>query len=219
MRPVVLLLVSVLLANGCDAPRDPRKTLERVRSSHTLRVGVSEEPPFILRKGEDAEGLEAALIHDFASRLGARVEWVWQPQETTYAALHAFELDLAAGGVIAKTPWKKRVAVTRPFAEISEVVASTGAPIPASFEGHEVTIELGDPVGEALEKKHATVKRVSRLERGQPLVAGSRAHLRELGYTTFSEPLQKQKLALAAPPGENAFLEQLERFLAERHEQ
>jgi polar amino acid transport system substrate-binding protein len=217
MRSAAVITALVLLtAARCDLPRDPRHTLEHVRDSKVLRVGVAEDRPFIVRNGEYATGIEASLITRFANEQGARVQWIWEPQEKEFQALAKFELDLMAGGIDAKTPWKKQAAITRPVAEIHEDLASVTGTVPADLEKHEVTIEEGDAIGERLEKQKATVKRVADLKPGETLVAGTRARLRELGYSG-GHPLETHKLVLAAPPGENAFLEQLEKYLAAHH--
>jgi polar amino acid transport system substrate-binding protein len=108
----------LLLMLAC-APRDPRETLAHVRG-HTLRAGVAENPPYLVRRGAEATGPEAELIRGFASTLGANVQWVWGSQEVHFRALHEFHLDLAGGGITDDTPWKKEVAVTRPFLEASK---------------------------------------------------------------------------------------------------
>ncbi|HEY4641132.1 MAG TPA: transporter substrate-binding domain-containing protein [Thermoanaerobaculia bacterium] len=216
LRAAALLAALFLTAARCDLPRDPRHTLDHVRAAKVLRVGVAEDRPFIVRNGEEATGIEAALITRFANEQGAHVEWIWEPQEKEFQALGKFELDLMAGGIDAKTPWKKQAAITRPVAEIHEDLASVTGTVPADLEKHEVTIEQGDAIGERLEKQKATVKRVAELKPGETLVAGTRARLRELGYSG-GHPLETHKLVLAAPPGENAFLEQLEKYLAAHH--
>jgi polar amino acid transport system substrate-binding protein len=114
-----------------------------------MTVGVAEDPPFVGRRGEEASGVEADMIRGFAKELGATVKWRWGAQEKHFHDLEQFQLDLVAGGVTAKSPWSKNVAITRPYAET----------------------------------------------------------------------LDKEKHALAAPPGENAFLLELEKFLAAHHKQ
>jgi polar amino acid transport system substrate-binding protein len=207
----------MLLLAGCDVPRDPRKTLERVRG-HVLNAGVSENPPFLVRRGEEAEGLEAEVIRGFARELGATVHWVWGSQEQQLLALHGVQLDLVAGGLTAKTPWKKSAAITRPFVEVYEVVgASRTATPPPELVGAEVAIENGDAAGEELEKLKANVKRVAHLDGGEQLAAGTRARILALGYTPIRD-LKSEKRVFAVPQGENAFLEALERYLAAHHD-
>jgi hypothetical protein len=108
-----LALSSTLLA-GCDLPRDPEGTLERVRGG-VLRAGVCESPPWVTRAGDQPSGVEPAVLQRFAAELGARIEWRWGSAEEHLAALERFELDLAACGLERTTPWKKRVALTVPY--------------------------------------------------------------------------------------------------------
>lgn len=206
-----------MLLAGCDAPRDPGRTLERVRG-HVLEAGVSEDPPFLVRRGDEAEGIEAEVIRGFARSLGAKVRWVWSAQEQQFRALHGLQLDLVAGGLTAKTPWKQSAAITRPFVEVYEVVgASRAAAPPGDLVGVEVAVENGDPAGEELEKLHANVKRVAHLDGREPLAAGTRARMISLGYAPIRE-LRSEQRVFAVPQGENAFLEALERYLAAHHE-
>lgn len=108
-----LAVVLIALA-ACDWPHDPHRTLQHVRG-HILTVGVAEDPPFIVRRGGEATGREADIIRAFAAGLGARVEWQWGSQERHFEALEHFHLDIVAGGISPKTPWKTKVGVTRPF--------------------------------------------------------------------------------------------------------
>ncbi|MBV8518677.1 MAG: transporter substrate-binding domain-containing protein [Acidobacteria bacterium] len=214
---IVLLVVS-LAALACDAPRDPEETLTRVRRGGVLNAGASEDPPFLVRRGDDAVGIEAALIKDFAARNGAHVHWVWGAQETQFRALEKYQLDLVAGAVSAKTLWKKRVAVTRPYLESTTILACRrGVVPPTDLRDVEVAIEDGDPIGAEIEKQHGNVKRMHPLDVNQNVVAGNRTRILGLGYV-FVETLQREKRSLATAPGENAFLQALEVFLAQRHD-
>src|SRR5437764_2517411 len=217
MQKAAAVVSVLLLAGACGLPRDPRHTLENVRAEHVLRVGVTDDPPFIVRTGDEANGLDAALIRGFAAQLGARVEWVWTAQEEQFQALHRCQLDLMAGGFDEKTPWKKQVALTRPFAEIREAIGAPPlATVPDDLLGHEVAVREGDPAGEMLEKQKATIKSMRELGRGQGLVAAPRAELLRLGYVP-QKTLMTRKLVFAVPQGENAFLRRLELYLAAHH--
>jgi polar amino acid transport system substrate-binding protein len=112
---VAAALWPLVLACACaDLPRDPEGTLDRVRGG-TLRVGGVDAPPWIVREGERATGPEAELVEAFARSLGARVEWRWASQDEHMHALERFELDLVAAGLTQATPWRTRVALTRPW--------------------------------------------------------------------------------------------------------
>jgi hypothetical protein len=110
------LSAALLAAAGCgDWPRDPEGTLERARGG-VLRAGAAEAAPVIVRGADGApDGPEAELVEAFAASIGARVEWRWGSADELLRALEQRELDVAAVGLTAKTPWKAHVGVTRPW--------------------------------------------------------------------------------------------------------
>lgn len=121
MRSLLLRLLAALglvlapgLLTGCDLPRDPEGTLHRVQSG-VLRAGVCEEPPWVVRDGDDAQGIEPALLRRFALDLGARVDWRWGTAEAHLADLEHHRLDAVACGLERTTPWNRRVALTQPY--------------------------------------------------------------------------------------------------------
>ena len=62
MRHFVLLLIAALVLGGCQFPRDPEGTLDRVRGG-TLRVGISPSEPWVtLVEDEPPAGVEVELV-------------------------------------------------------------------------------------------------------------------------------------------------------------
>lgn len=132
LRPAAVapFIVLGLLACG-DLPRDPDGTLDRARNG-TLTVGVTVAAPWVTATagvsgaagapGADANaepgGVEAELVASFAAAIGAEVEWVWGGAEENLARLERGELDIVAAGVTTGSPWKGRVALTRPHTEV-----------------------------------------------------------------------------------------------------
>ena len=116
--PAVLAAAVLILASACDPwPRDPEGTLERARGG-VLRVGASEAPPLLLRGADsDATGPEAELVEAFADTIGARIEWRWGATDELLHELERYELDVVAGGLTVRSPWKRHVALTRPWLE------------------------------------------------------------------------------------------------------
>ena len=114
------MVLAVAGALACDLPRDPEGTLERARGG-TLRVGAVEAPPYVARRGDEATGPEADLIRAFAERIGARIEWRWEPLDEHMRALEAFELDLVIAGLTTESPWAGSVGFTRPWREEGDV--------------------------------------------------------------------------------------------------
>jgi polar amino acid transport system substrate-binding protein len=108
---------------GCQYPRDVEGTLDRVRDGGALRAGVTEHGPYVTFAGERPGGVEVRLLDDFAQRLGTRVEYVRDSEEALVEQLREGELDVVAGGISKRSPWKKEVAPTRPYATTHERVA------------------------------------------------------------------------------------------------
>lgn len=120
-RATTLAALAALLAGGCglEVPSDPDGTLDRVRSTGELRVGVSPHPPFTTlpeQPGGDPGGTEVELVEGFAQEQGAEPVYVVHGEEELVRLLQEGELDVMVGGLTSKTPWgKKHVATTRPY--------------------------------------------------------------------------------------------------------
>ncbi len=118
-RAVILLLAIVLFAAGCQYPDDVDGTLDRVRDGGTLRVGVSEEEPYVILDAARPRGVEVRLVTGFAAQQRAGVRYERGGEESLVERLHGGELDIVIGGVTSRNPAKKQVAPTRPYAETS----------------------------------------------------------------------------------------------------
>jgi polar amino acid transport system substrate-binding protein len=107
-------LMAVLLC-GCDFPRDPEGTLDRVRGG-VMRVGVTPADPWVaLHESGDPTGVEVELVRRFAETLDARVEWVEGSETDLMEALHGRQLDLVIAGLTRQSVWRRHAALTRPF--------------------------------------------------------------------------------------------------------
>jgi membrane-bound lytic murein transglycosylase MltF len=136
MIPALRLLPLLALLAGCSAlealPRDPDKSLDRIISTHVLRVGAAENPPWVTtRDGAEPQGVEPDRIRTFAAQLGAKVEWVVNGEAPLVKALEKRELDLAVTGATGTTPWKSKAGVSRAYAtgpggERRVLLAATG---------------------------------------------------------------------------------------------
>lgn len=120
----------VLTACGSGFPKDPEGTLDRVRADGLLVAGaVPAEPMVTLPEGVDGEpaGTEVELVEDFATGLGAEVEWTVGGETELFEQLERGEIDLVVGGLTAKTPYAGMAAITRPYDEVRGV---SGVPEP-----------------------------------------------------------------------------------------
>ncbi len=116
----LLLLGVAFLPLGCDSfPKDPRRTLERVRNG-TLRVGYSESRPWVTKNGDAPGGTEAELVKQFAQSLNARIEWHNYTEQNLFERLEKNELHLVIAGLTDETPWKDKIGMTRPYRKIGK---------------------------------------------------------------------------------------------------
>jgi polar amino acid transport system substrate-binding protein len=115
------LLLAAFAASGCAAlPRDNYGTFERIHSEHVLRVGATEDPPWVKRSGGAIAGFEAELIRTFAARHRARVDWSWGTQIKLAERIHRKQLDVLIAGLEDDTPLQGKIVLTRPHATTRE---------------------------------------------------------------------------------------------------
>lgn len=220
-RPSVLSLIAacvlLVLAAGC-APRDARGTLARARGG-TIRVGVSENRPWTtLPSGGGGGGLEGALAAEVAKDLGAKVEWVRATEAQLLEALALHELDLVIGGLTDATPWRSRVALTRPFYIDTIVVAGPqGAPGRRRLNGEQVAVREAEPATGALVRAAGgTPMLVPELAKAPGLVAVPTWQLAGLAMTTIGITLHQARHVMATPRGEDAWRAFVEASVAKR---
>jgi hypothetical protein len=107
MKKRVAALLLLWSLAGCDAlPRDPDGTLDRVRQTRVIRVGLAGDA-----MPASAERLVAAL----AQQNGARVELRRGSLEPLITDLDADRVDLLIAEVTKRTPWKTLVAPGPPL--------------------------------------------------------------------------------------------------------
>ena len=221
-RLTVALLSVAIAAMGCQYPRDPDGTLNRVEDG-VLRVGVTEADPWVVLEGDrPVGGTEVELARRFARDVGARIEWVQGSEEELVDAAKEGQVDLIVGGLTSKSRWKKDVAFTRPYVETRAVVGvPAGESFPDDFAGVPVAAELGtEEEGLLAQRTEARVVPVASLDEraGRP-AAVPHYLLDDLRLTDSGTELDQAKHVMAVKLGENAFLVRLERFLLNREDE
>jgi polar amino acid transport system substrate-binding protein len=219
---VLVTLLAALLAAGCQYPRDPDGTLNRVEGG-VMRVGVTAADPWVLLEGDEPSGgVEVELARRFARDVGARIEWVHGSEEELVDAAKEGQVDLILAGLTSKSRWKKDVAFTRPYVETRTVVgAPAGASYPDDLAGVPVAVELGTEEEGLLEQRtDARVLPVADLasRRGEPAAVHDYL-LDDLDLTDSGTELDTAKHVMAVKLGENAFMVRLERFLLNREDE
>jgi polar amino acid transport system substrate-binding protein len=201
-------------AAACGMPKDPQRTLERVRGGGTVRVGMAENPPWTR--------VEADLVRAFAEELGAKVEWTAGAESVLLEGVEAFQLDLVVGGLRDDTPYAPKLGLTRPFLTFEvHVGLSPGADAPSGgkgLEGLRVGVRRGSRAAKALEKHGAVPIGVSDPASVPGPRAGSPWQLEAWGYRPIGPALDKGRQVMAVPAGENGWLLALDKFLWGREE-
>lgn len=126
----------VLVLTGCAAhyPADPHRTLSQVTGG-VLRVGVSHNEPFVSVEGPAPSGREVELVEDYATTLNAEVEWTRDGEEELVDQLEHGQLDMMVGGLTDKTPWQKKVGLTRPYTQTVDEFGQTEKHVMAVRKG------------------------------------------------------------------------------------
>lgn len=102
------------MLDGCGFPRDSDHTLDRVRGRE-IRVGVSEHPPWTVISNGAVEGIEPGIVDRIARGMQARASYRRGAESELLEALERRELDLVVAGLTDDSPWKGRVALTKPY--------------------------------------------------------------------------------------------------------
>ncbi|WP_066835994.1 transporter substrate-binding domain-containing protein [Rufibacter ruber] len=119
LKLVGLFCCLVNLSSCGQFPKDPEKTLRQVTNG-TLKVGYSQNKPWVMGQMGVPTGVEAALVQGFARSVNARVQWVNDTEQNLFEKLEQQQLHLVIAGTTDDTPWKKKIAFTRPYAEVGQ---------------------------------------------------------------------------------------------------
>jgi polar amino acid transport system substrate-binding protein len=220
VRLVILLLLAAGLLVGCQYPRDPDGTLDRVRGG-TLVVGWTVSEPWVAAEGE---GLEPDLMHELARTLDADIEWVEMPEQEMVEALERKTIDIAIGGFTNDSLLKRKVSLSRSYVSTHlEVATEDGGDIADDLEGVRVAVLAHSPgEGRLRQATKAIVlptDDITDVPEGAGAVAAWDFELDDLGLRQTSKELVKERHVVALPPGENAWQVEVEHFLLDRGEE
>ena len=215
---VAIIFVSILasLLSKIQFPRDAERTLAKVRD-HTLRVGYTNAAPWVYPAPGGAQGIEAKIVSDFANTLHARVDWVEGTEEQLYNALENDEIDLLIAGITDKTPWKDKVGLTKPYLETELDVGQPTSQPPGNsesiIEGQWVAVRKGTAEGYYVRKKKAKPFYTAQLPVSNMFSVGYDWQIQSWNLRNTGIVLKKESHVMAVPPGENAFLLALDKYL------
>ena len=181
-----------------------------------MRVGVTENPPWVVLQEDAPAGAEVRLVEALAADLDADIEWVEGADAELMEALHGRSLHLVIGGLDATAPWSKQASLTRPYLTTHSVVAvPSGTLLPGTLDGLEVTVELGS-FEEAYVRSHGARPRVvTEIDSADGPVVVDDWRLDELGLVASDIEITTSEHVVAVPLGESGWQTHVERFLLE----
>ncbi|MGI0108246.1 transporter substrate-binding domain-containing protein [Salinimicrobium sp. WS361] len=112
MKKTFLLLLTMLTA--CTFPKDSEGSFEEAKDT-SLKIGLVENPPYVITQGEEPEGSEVEMLREFASQEGLQVEFSKGSESDLVHKLEKFDLHIVAGGMDKKTLYKKKAALTTAY--------------------------------------------------------------------------------------------------------
>ena len=223
MIGLVVILISTLAAflQHIHFPKDAEKTLDKV-SNGTIRVGFTNAGPWVYPSATGAQGIEADIVTNFAQTLHAKIDWVEVTEEQLFNALKRGEINILIGGITDKTPWKEEIGLTKPYIETSIVIAQPSAQSSNNqqppIEGQWVAVKKGTDEGYYVHKKKGKPFYTTQLPAANMLSVGYDWQVQAWNMHNTGIVLKKESHVMAVPPGENAFLLALDKFLFEHKE-
>ncbi|MFN2587303.1 MAG: substrate-binding periplasmic protein [Actinomycetota bacterium] len=211
-RRLRVIVAAAAVLSSCGLPRDPEGTLARVAGG-TMRVGVTENPPWAVLGAHGPGGVEVEIVELFARELGAEVEWHDGSAEELAAALEVRELDLLIGGLESTSGLAAHASLTHPYLTTQVVVAVPPGTGTGDIAGLEVAVETATEEAGILDKTDAVPVRVDDVTDVEGPVAVDGYLLDDLELEDTGVRLSEVDHVMAVPHGENAWLVRLERFL------
>lgn len=213
-KPWIACLVAFLfLSVGCGIPRDPESTLEMVTGG-TMRVGVTENEPWVVLSGAEPSGVEVEIARLFAEELDAEIEWIEGSEGSIAHAIEMRTIDLAIGGFTSTNMWSSKITWTHPYLTTQVVVAvPPDHPVDEDITGLKVAVEKGTGAAGVLEKTDADVVLVDDVTEVDGPRAVESYLVDDLELDDTGVRLEESDQVMGVPHGENAWLVKLERFL------
>src|SRR3712207_3693414 len=148
-----VLLRGVTAVAGCQYPRDVEGTLDRVEGG-TMRVGVSDNEPWVNLDGPEPSGVEPEIVRRFARTIDADIHWVQGDSEELVEALERVQLDVVVAGITRTSVYKKRVALTRPYVDTELLLAHPkGEEMPDEDHDTRIAVEADSQAAGLLDHK------------------------------------------------------------------
>lgn len=213
LHGVALCLLIVLLAlTGCRYPTDIEHTSEKIRGG-VLDVGLTENPPWVMRSDNGPAGLEPELIKELAENLDADVRWHWGSEGVLVQALKEHQIDLVIGGITKSSSLSKLAALTKPYYKSTYTVGyPESIEVPASLDGEHVAFHPINHFIKALRDEGAVPERQENPAGASGAVAAPSWWLKAHGYQPGPWELAVDEHVMVLPNGENGWM-----LIVQRH--
>ncbi len=215
---VLIAFVAVTACASCESlPRDPNGSTQQIMARGTLRVGLIEHPPWVIRTDAEPAGAEVELIKGFAASLGATPEWQWGGEERLLGALEKYELDVVAGGLSEKTPWSDRVGLTKSYFRENFVVGvPPGQTPPDRIKNLQVGVGSDVRLAAIVREQKAIPVEIPTGNPASVPVAAPDWQLGAMALSATHHKLQTDDHVIAVAPGENQLVKRIEEYLGPR---
>ncbi|WP_224104661.1 transporter substrate-binding domain-containing protein [Vreelandella aquamarina] len=203
----------MLTLSGCRYPQDIEGSMERIDNG-VMRVGVSENPPWVIEAADGPAGLEVELVQALADELGATIEWHWGGESHLLLALEQHQLDLVISGLTENARISQLAAPTNAYYQSDyRVGAPLGMTLPDTLEGQDITLSAVNHVARSLEKEGAVVHLTTPPLPDNQLVVQPTWWLMAHDYAMSHDTLATDAHIMALPKGENAWMMAVQRHL------
>jgi hypothetical protein len=209
-------LIGILAVGGCsDFPKDNADTLKQIRAGREMKVGVAHNPPWTIVEDGRIDGVEPALMAQWAQSLGTKSRVITGPTDALVEALYRRELDVLVMGLTDKTPHSGKLALSQPYLEVKTHIGVAPGQMPlADWAGQRIAVdpERLELVAQIRELEAEPVP----LEKGEapaPIMAGYDFELERRGLKPTENELSTERRVMAVIPGESALLLSLDEFL------
>lgn len=210
---ILLATILTLLTSCEDYPKDVKHTLDSVQSG-VLRVGLVENPPWVIRGADGPQGLEPEMIRKLATQLDAEVRWHWGSTAIVIQALEQHQVQLAAGGFITGPQLPSTVAATKPYYTTRHTIGFLpNEQEPARVKGLTVALPFLSPLHKPLKEKGAELQTLAAPETSGLPLAGPSWWLKAHGYVPGRWTLLEQQQVMVVAKGENAWMRTVQRYL------
>lgn len=199
---------------GCRYPTDIEHTSEKIRGG-VLDVGLTENPPWVMRSDNGPAGLEPELIKELAEKLDPDVRWHWGSEGVLVQALKEHQLDLVIGGITTNSSLSELAALSKPYYSSTYTVGyPESIEVPASLDGEHVALHPVNHFIKALRDEGAVPERQENPAGAGGAVAAPNWWLKAHGYQPGPWELAVDEHVMVLPNGENGWMLTVQRHLS-----